>query len=349
MNKTQIIYFLVSCIFLLGCKKDEIGPQFVDYSNFTKATNQVVIINEGGFNNSNASISVYNKAAKTSTDNVFKNANNAPLGDVAQSITNYGGYYYIVVDNSSKIEIVDTANFKSVATITGFTSPRYMEVVNATKAYVTDLYSNSIQVVNLIDNTIIKSIATSARTEQLLLLNNTMYVTEYTGKLLVINTITDKIDTTLNLSYGVKNIALDANNNLWVLADGSYTGNVNQTNAVLYKINPLTNAILQQLKFENLNDSPSQLTMSETSNSLYYLNNGVYTMTIADTVLPSSPIITSNNRVLYGLGIDPENGDIFVSDAGDYVQKGQVYIYSKTGTAKHNFTVGIIPNGFMFN
>ena len=51
----------------------------------------------------------------------------------------------------------------------------------------------------------------------------------------------------------------------------------------------------------------------------------MYRISVNSNNLPSSPFITSNGRNLYGLGIDPENGDIYLSDAIDYVQKGMIY------------------------
>ena len=56
---------------------------------------------------------------------MFFQTNGTPLGDVVQSITQFNNNAYVVVNNSNKIEVIDITNFSSIATITGFTSPRY--------------------------------------------------------------------------------------------------------------------------------------------------------------------------------------------------------------------------------
>ncbi|NNK80996.1 MAG: hypothetical protein HKO93_05830, partial [Flavobacteriales bacterium] len=44
----------------------------------------------------------------------------------------------------------------------------------------------------------------------------------------------------------------------------------------------------------------------------------------------------------------PANGDIYVSDAGDFVSPGGVERYSEAGSLIDDFEVGIAPNGFLF-
>ena len=68
----------------------------------------------------------------------------------------------------NKIEVIDVGSFSSLHTITGFNSPRSFLPVSSTKAYVTDLYSNSIQIVNLNSSTITGSILVNGWTEDLI-------------------------------------------------------------------------------------------------------------------------------------------------------------------------------------
>ena len=45
---------------------------------------------------------------------------------------------------------------------------------------------------------------------------------------------------------------------------------------------------------------------------------------------------------------DASNGEIYVSDAIDYLQRGSIYRYSASGNLIDQFKAGIIPGGFCF-
>ena len=64
--------------------------------------------------------------------------------------------------------------------------------------------------------------------------------------------------------------------------------------------------------------------------------------------LPGSPFVTANGRNLYGMGIEPNSGVVYVSDAIDYVQRGTVYRYREDGSLINSFQAGIIPGEFCF-
>ena len=114
-----------------SCKKDEIVT--VETENYKG----VFVVNEGGFAKSNGSIGLYKPGEKKYFD-AFKKANSLPLGDVVQSMSLIGTNYYIVVNNSNKIEVVSKKDFKSVSTIST-PSPRYVLDVSYSKAYVSNL------------------------------------------------------------------------------------------------------------------------------------------------------------------------------------------------------------------
>ncbi len=72
-------------------------------------------------------------------------------------------------------------------------------------------------------------------------------------------------------------------------------------------------------------------------------------MPVSSAAIPSSPFIPSSDHLFYGLGIHPANGNIYVSDAKDYVQNGTVYQYNQvTGSLVRTFPAGRIPGSFCF-
>ena len=53
--------------------------------------------------------------------------------------------------------------------------------------------------------------------------------------------------------------------------------------------------------------------------------------------------------MFYKIAVNPENGDIYVSDAKTYVQNGTVYRYSSDGVLLSSFDAGICPGFMLFN
>ena len=64
-------------------------------------------------------------------NNIFSQINSFQLGDVVQSMNIIDEKAYIVVNNSSKIEVANIDSMNSIATIQGLISPRYIPNANA--------------------------------------------------------------------------------------------------------------------------------------------------------------------------------------------------------------------------
>lgn len=326
-----------------SCKKDNYGPQCSNCSNNSNSIEgNVLVLNEGNFGWGNASISLYNDSTKTVTHNVFQQKNGTVLGDVAQSAYQIDSIIYLVINNSSKVEVINN-NLESIATISGFVSPRYFLPVSATKAYVTDLYANAIQIVDLENNNIIGSITTNGWTEQLSLVNDIVYCCNYSSSnLLVIDPLMDLIIDSIALGAHPNSIAIDANNKIWILCEGNVSNNIKPQ---LIQFDPERKQIMTSLTFPE-NDSPSELTIDDSRLTLYYLNQGVYKYSISDTSLPLYPIIESNETNFYGLFVH-SNNDVYVADAKDYNQNGSVHRYLSSGVLIDQFNTGIIPGAFI--
>lgn len=327
-----------------SCKSDKPAPlKLVPYH----PGNGVFITNEGNFGWGNASVCYYyNLSDSTVADNIFTEANKRPLGDVCQSMEIFNDRGYLVVNNSSKIEVINPYDFTSIATINNLASPRYFLGINSSKAYVTDYKSNAISVVDLNTNTKVKEIPCRGWTERLMLVDGKAFVTNMRSSYIyLVNTDEDRIEDSILVGYASNSICLDKNGKLWVLCGGDRD---KQKLAGLYKISLPDRKVEQFLPFPSATDSPGHLAINNSKEVLYYLNNGVYNIKIIETSLPEVPLISGNTFLFYGLGISPNNGDIFVSDAIDYQQKGIVYRYNSSGKLLSSFHAGIIPGGFYF-
>lgn len=343
--KINIIIIIYLLFFLCSCIKDK--PQEpVKTAVSINSDSKVLVINEGNYGWGNASISLFDPSSNAVVEDYYKQQNsNASLGDVCQSITKYNNNYYIVVNTSGKIVVADASSFIKTATITGLNSPQYFLPVSYSKAYVSDLYQNSIQILDLNSNTITGSIPCMHGTEEMVMIYNKAFVTNYKSNYCyVINTITDAITDSINIGIGAYSTVIDKNSKVWVLAGGSST--LSQTGK-LVRINPVTLQIELNLSFSST-DSPNALRINKTRDTLYYLNHGVNRVLISSNTLPTSPLINQGTKLYYGLGINPKDYTIYVCDAIDYVQKSKIEIYDVSGNFRSNFNAGIISNGFVF-
>lgn len=344
MRKIIVIYVFAFSFF--ACKKKEVGPQRVDGAPYYQQEGSKVIVGcEGNFGWGNASMSVYNTETKVNANQVFNTQNHLPLGDVFQSATLFNGDLFIVVNNSNKIEVVDTTNFMSKGTITGLTSPRYFMGISHSKAYVSDLYANAITIVNPSTFQITGTIPVSDWTEQMILLNQTAYVTQKgTNQVLLIDVVTDAVVDSITVGREPNSLVLDAFDNLWVLCSGG----VNEVTPSLVQINTTTNTVMKNLLFNSPSESPNNLQIDTSKTQLLYLNDNLYQQSLTATAIDDNPILNAGNTVFYGLGVNPYNNEIYLSDAIDYVQAGKVYRYSPTMSLIDDFTTGIIPQDFTF-
>lgn len=334
---------LTACTLLVlnSCKKDDGEPTQPSASGYGSG---VFILNEGGFLKGNASIDFYNRADGKLSQSIFNAKNSRPLGDIMQSMYKANGKYYLVVNNSAKIEVVKTDDFSSVATISNLGSPRFMlspSASNGTKAYVTDLFSGTIHVLNLSNNTETKTIPLAGWSEHMVEANGNVYVNNWTNKMVyVIDPTADAVKDSVALTDYPNGLVVDANKKVWVLVDSTAT-----TPAKLVRINPANNSIEGSIDFAT-GKTASKLAINSAGDKLYYVDGaGLFEVAITATTLPATAKKTGN---FYGLGVDPADGSVFLGDALDFNQKGNV-TRIKTDGSESTFKVGIVPGGFFFS
>lgn len=341
----KIFNYLIWILFLVitfSCKKDK--PESNNSITINKSEDGVYITNEGNFQFANSEISYYSPNDCTVVQDIYKPINNNFIGDVCQSLTIYGNYIYAVVNNSGKIAVINKDNHELVTEINELTSPRYLIAVTKSKAYVTDLYANKIAVINLNSNSISGYIPCTGWTEKMLMLYGKVFVTNKKSEyLFVIDTETDLITDSINIGYGSNSLVEDYQGKIWVLSSGNDT-----INPQLHKINPINLNIEKTIDF-NQSDSPTNLCTNQKNNELLLLNKDIIKVKLINDEEPLiSTFITLQNINAYALGVNPKNGDIYVSDAIDYVQKGSIIRYDKNGINIDIFKAGIIPNNFYF-
>jgi DNA-binding beta-propeller fold protein YncE len=245
-------------------------------------------------------------------------------------------------------------------------NPRYIHFLSDTEAYVTDLYAPYITIFNPQSMAYIASISTQqpaafgyCSTEQIVQYGHEVFTNcwSYSNRLLVLDTERDALADVIELTgWQPKSMALDARGKLWVVTDGGYETDEDSFGdniPHLYRIDAATHQIELDQTLDT-DEGNVQLATNHDATVLYLINNDIYRMSITDNHLPVRPFIQAerNDRgirhKLYGIGVDPHNGDIYVGDAVDYGQSGVVRRYNSEGSLIDQFRVGINPNGFAF-
>lgn len=334
---------IIFSLILFSCVKDKPQDNIQPQVQLT-SSKKVYIVNEGIFNSGNASVTLYDTGNDAVVENFYQTQNNSNVGDVAQSLSKINGKFYLVVNNSGKIIVLDE-QFKKTTQITNLSSPRYILPVTNQKAYVSDYSGNAISIVDLNTNTKISTIPCPGFTEEMVLIYNKAFVTNVKRNYVyTINTINDTKTDSINVGPGAGSIVIDKNDKIWVLGSGDGQNNVA---AKLSKIDPVTSQVEVAYTF-GANDSPFHLCLNKTKDTLYFIKGGIYRMAITDAGLPPNAFIAKGTKNFYGIGINPNNHTIYTSDALDYISNSNIYVYDAAGNEKKHFKAGLIANGFYF-
>ncbi len=325
-----------------------------------------LVLEEGQFQKGNASVS-FIKSTSAVVPGIFAAVNQRNLGDVLQSYTEIEGKGYLVVNNSDKVEVVESSTFRAIATIDkGIEQGRYMVAAPPQdgvllKGYVScwggKTTTPSVAIVSLADRRVIGQIPVGAGPEQLLVVGNQLFVansggTELDKTVSVINTTTDQVVTTIPVGDAPASMIYDPVGGLvHVLCGGkpTYTNSAGTTTAELVRIDPTARKVVSRITIggRTITGNPTNLTFHAASRTIYFLFKGAIYATKPDaTTIPvDKPLV---NRVFYGLGVEPATGILYGADARDFNSRGVVRRYQPTGTAIDTIAVGLIPNGFYF-
>lgn len=348
LTKNKFYLLAIAIVFsmsIAGCDETTNPP--------SEYINGVFVINEGAFGSSNSELS-FIKSDNSVANNLYSyNNSSAVLGDVFQSMTIANGNAYLIINNNNKVEVVDAGNLQSKTTITGVTMPRYMVTYNG-KGYISEYVSyginGNIKVVDLSSNNIVDSVQVGIQPENMLVVGDKILVANSGDTTLhLINTSTLTITNIGNVDCP-KYITKTNDGNIWILYTGNGSWPGPTTDGGLLVLNSTATAIVKNINIgSTATNNPSQLTTD--GDNLYYEYLGdVYKIDKTATVAPSTAFITAPATYLYGMNYYSASNVLYVADAGNFSTSGIVKRYNaSTGAYIDSYTVGVAPNGFVFN
>ncbi len=351
----QVLIFTI--LVMAGCVKDK-PPVVVNTTSGTG--NGVFIVCEGQYSTPTGSLYYYNPATDSVFGDYFSGVNKQPLGDVFQSMTRLGSHYFLAINNSGKIAVINTADYLLVKNIP-VPFPRYIAPVSDSTALVTSLYNSHVFVLNTNSLSITDSITLPASNTESVCpgYNNDAFVCAWdtaTDKIFRVDLSTRQIIQNIKVAgRAPHNILADKEGMLWVLSGNQPKGK----QAWWTRIDPSTGNILVSIPFPTAAE-PIKPVFNNTKDTLYFIeanyyggtaNNGIFRMGIHETTIPTTPFISAaTNQYYWALGIDPSTGNIYVGDPLGFNQKGTFSIYRPDASLKATHRVGGIgPGQFYFN
>jgi len=347
------ILAIISILFVLFINSCEKDPTSVEKNQLPEpALKGIFITNEGSFSAANASLSYFNSDSGVMYSNIFNSVNGTDLGSIANSITIYDTLVFIVVNNSDKIEVISVNSFNRIATINlpVGSSPRNFVVVNDSKGYVTNLYTNNCSIINLDTYQATGSIPTGTNPEGLVIANSKLYVANSGfgagNTISVISISTDQLVDSIGVGDNPIAMEKDEFGNVYVLCSGGY-GNWNDPNddtpGGVWKINSASDSVVDSLIVQS---HPSRICLNEDNHGYFINNNNIFEFNYLSMQAVDSSLATGN---FYGLNYDPVSQKIYALDPKDYFsQNGEMIIFDKSGLEDVRYEVGLIPGTMAF-
>ena len=378
MRKLHLIWVAVLATVLFSCK-----PENPVTPNVFTVGSGVFVLNEGVYQNGNASLTFYDPEADTVENFLFKKVNydlTQALGDVAQSMALADGMLYIVVNNSNYIYKMDANTIRIDTTqpfkLMDFYSPREMHFVAPNKAYVSDLMGTGLWIVNPQDMSHCGFIETGKSTEKMVQVGNEVYVSNWSNYYLpsmakntvqVVDVNNDVKVAEITVGKEPNTMAVDMNNHVWVLCEGA-TWQTGGEKPTMWEIDPMLKTARCRYTFDDAVDPESGDVISFAASNIEADPTGRYFYVIVSRVdedgdASDSEIrcfdvetqsfletfcISSEGNTFYNIAVEPRSGEIYVSRIGNPVANGNVYRYTADGLLLSSFEAGIFPSAMLF-
>ena len=374
MKKTFCIIILISLIFSSCRKEEEIVPSTVTKvaEGETGPVAGFFLLNEGNMGSNKASLDYYDYETGKYHKNIYGERNPyevKDLGDVGNDIQIYGNKLYVIINYSNYLEIMDVATVKHIAKI-AIQNCSYV-VFKDGFAYVSS-YAGPVKIdpnarigyVAKVDTTtyeVLDSCIVGYQPEEMAICGNKLYVANsggyrvpnYDNTVSVIDLNSFKEMKKITVGINLHRMELDRYGNLWVSSRGDYYGTRSKTYVIDTKTDLVTD-ILHLLPNSNMTLSGDSLYVYSTEWS-YITNTNTISYAIVNTKtkkVVSRNFITDgtdkNIEIPYGIAVNPETKDIFVTDAKDYVTPGTLHCFSPDGKKKWSMTTGDIPAHIVF-
>lgn len=330
------------------------------------------LLNEGNMGNNKSTLDYFDYETGVYTKNIYAERNPGvvkELGDVGNDLQIYGNKLYAVINCSHFVEVMDVETARHITQIS-IPNCRYI-VFDKGCAYVSS-YAGPVQIdpnarlgyvakVDTVSMEVVDTCTVGYQPEEMVICGGKLYVANSGGyrvpnydrtvSVIDLKTFTEirKIDVAVNLHR----MEVDRRGYIYVSSRGDYYDTPSRT----FIIDSRTDKVVGEI--ENLANSEMALCGDSlyvySTEWSYYTNDWTITYALYDTA--KGEVITRNFitdgtqkeiEIPYGVAVNPETREFFVTDAKNYVTPGKLHCYSREGVRKWSVTTGDIPAHFAF-
>ena len=330
------------------------------------------LLNEGNMGSNKATIDYLDFCNGTYIRNIYGERNPnviKELGDVGNDIQVYGHRLYAVINCSHKVEVMDLRTCRRIGQI-DIPNCRYIRF-HGDKAYISSYVGpvsidpnaqlGAIFEVDTATLRITRQVTVGYQPEEFEIIGNYLYVAnsggyrtpDYDSTLSVVDLTDFRQVKKIPVCVNPHRVRKDQYNHLWITSRGDHK----EVEPQLTCFSPITNSLLPIAQALAVSE------MVLLGDSMYYYGTHWNDETISNQITygvfniqkPTSdnrPLITDgtekNIKIPYGIQVNPYNGDIYITDAKNYVSSGQLHCYSREGKRKWSVRTGDIPAHMCF-
>ena len=385
IKRILLLCMIASAVLLLtSCRSDEITfpteyevlpMEPKELSSF--APNEPIgmyLLNEGNMGSNKATIDYLDFCNGCYIRNIYGERNPnviKELGDVGNDIQVYGNRLYAVINCSHKVEVMDLHTCRRIGQI-DIPNCRYIRF-HGDKAYISSYVGpvsidpnaqlGAIFEVDTATLRITRQVTVGYQPEEFEIIGNYLYVAnsggyrapEYDSTLSVVDLTDFRQVKKIPVCVNPHRVRKDQYNRLWITSRGDHK----DVQPQLVYLSMLHNTTPYYTTLHHI--SPSEMVI--VGDSMYYYgahwNDEIMSNQITYGVLNIQYPITNtqsfitdgtekNIKIPYGIQVNPYNGDIYITDAKNYVSSGQLHCYSRDGKRKWSVRTGDIPAHMCF-
>ncbi|MDX2127543.1 MAG: hypothetical protein SFU91_00735 [Chloroherpetonaceae bacterium] len=314
----------------------------------------VYVLNQGLFQGNNATLTYYDIDSNKAVTDFYEQKNGKKLGDTGNDIAIYGSKMYVVVNGSSRLEVINPFTGISLKTVplfdSSFTTPRARsprKMAFGDGFVFISCYDGSVVKIDTMSLSVVAIGRAGSNPEGIAYVNGKLYVANsgglnfpnYDSTLSILSATSLATLKTLTVRINLIGVQRDASGDVYVVSQGNY-GDIPPR---LFVINTSADTIKQRFDIDI-----SQIAIS--GDTLLFNSNSNIGLLRASTkqILTQNFISGSQFGYVYNFSRDEQNGKIYVSDAKSFVVSGEVTRFSAQGTKEATFATGIVPDGIVF-